>query len=152
MSTLSLRQSKTLTFNLIIFVITITILMLSLLINAHAGLQNNGIANPTKEKRKVLAVDTSWKNVSASNLLQLSIKLPYGSNKKLVTPIVSYGPAGSMNIVTTFQPYNSLGACKSFTRKWRSKIRKLIKKGVKANLNGFCVETRGREKKVKAVF
>ncbi len=136
------RQIENLTGILMITLVLIATTMFSGIASAQAYLQNNRYANPSLEKRKIVSTDGLFRSVTAENLLRLpiSIRLPFGSKEKLITPIVSFGNKGSRQTVTAFESFKSFSKCKSFTRKWGARMLKIVQYKDKVTLHGFCIE------------
>ena len=109
------------------------------------SIQDNKLANPYSESRKVTHVDTMYVVPDSANVLKNKF---YGLKKieKLqFEPVTAYKPGGSVWSVTHFLPFDTMASCKSFVHSWAKKFPPTAK------TKAFCVQLSPTRPRIKTV-
>lgn len=108
--------------------------LLVLLLGGCGSIQDNKIANPFQETRKITGVDTLYTVPDSINVLRGQYHGLKAIKKPEFVPITAYRGGGTIWSVTHFLPFETMAGCKSFVHSWAKKF------PAEAKTKAFCVQ------------
>lgn len=105
-----------------------------LLLGGCRSIQENRIANPFQETRKITGSDTTWVVPDSNTVLDGQYYGLKDVKKVEFVPVTAYQAGRTLWSITHFLPYETMAACKSFVNSWAKKF------PAEAKTKAFCVE------------